>query len=112
MTPVEYTAYVLAACFAIFLVPGQVFFLSVNEGMRGIRSGVMMPLGVLTAESLLLIALVVGFVIILQHILGVLKVLGAGLLIWLGASAIHSGIKGSASSSWQFVGTPLLGAFS
>jgi len=94
VTPAEYAIYVFVVCSAIFIVPGQVFFLSIDEGMRGVRNGFMMLLGTLTAQSVLLVSLCLGFLIVLQHFLVVLRFVGGILLVVLGVSAIYRGVKG------------------
>jgi threonine/homoserine/homoserine lactone efflux protein len=106
MSPLEYAAYVFGVSLIIFLVPGQVFFLSINEGIRGLRTGMMMVLGVLTGEFLLVASFAVGFLIVLQRFLGILRIAGAALLLWLGASAINAAVKGSVADPRRTVGTP------
>lgn len=105
MTPAEYAFYIFVTCSAIFVVPGPIFFLSLNEGMQSLKGGVMMILGVLTAESILLILLNIGFILFLQHILTLLRIIGIVLLIVLGGSAIHTGVKGVTATSHKMIGT-------
>jgi threonine/homoserine/homoserine lactone efflux protein len=66
----------------------------------------MMVLGVLTGELLLVTSFAVGFLIVLQRFLGVLRIAGAALLLWLGASAINAAVKGSVADPRRTVGTP------
>ena len=103
--------YVFLTCTAIFVVPGPVFFLSINEGMRGPRRGGMMISGVLTAQSILLILLDIGFIIFLQRILATLRIIGAILLIVLGSSIIRRGIRGETVITQERVGDPYTRGF-
>ena len=103
MTPAEYAFYVFVTCSAIFIVPGPIFFLSLNEGMQSLKGGGMMILGVLTAESILLTLLNVGFILFLQHILILLRIIGIVLLIVLGGLAMRSGVKGVTATSHKMI---------
>ncbi len=90
----EYAIYSLGVCLTIFIVPGQIFFLSIREGMRGLRNGVLMLMGVLTAEVVLIALLALGFIHIFLEYMTLVNLAGATLLIWLGISAIRSGLRG------------------
>jgi threonine/homoserine/homoserine lactone efflux protein len=93
MTPAEYLVYVLGVSLAIFVVPGQVFFVSLSEGLRGLRPGLVMMLGVICGQALLLGQLSVGFALVLHDLLAVLRVAGAVVLAWPGFSAISAGLR-------------------
>ncbi len=90
----EYTLYSLSVCLLIFIIPGQIFFLSLNEGMKSIKNGLLMLLGVITAEFFLIILLEIGAIYLLNKYVFFINIVGAIILIWLGFSAINSSIKG------------------
>jgi threonine/homoserine/homoserine lactone efflux protein len=101
----EYTLYSLSVCLLIFIVPGQIFFLSLNEGMKSIKNGLLMLLGVITAQFSLIILLEIGAIYLLNKYIFFINIAGTIILIWLGFSAIYSSIKGIkigiAQSSYQ-----------
>lgn len=111
MMPSEYALYVFFMCSAILIVPGPIFFLSINESMRGLRGGLAMLLGVLAGESVLLILIDVGFVFLFQRFLGILRVVGAVLMVGLAFSAIREAIKGVSPYGRQMIGTPYVRGF-
>ncbi|MEM3062667.1 MAG: LysE family transporter [Nitrososphaerota archaeon] len=94
----EYTLYSFSICFLIFIVPGQIFFLSLNEGMKSIRNGLLMLLGVVTAQFFLIILLEIGAIYLLNKYIFFINIVGTLILIWLGFSAIYSSIKGIKTS--------------
>jgi len=93
MAVVDYIIYAFAACITIFIVPGQLFFISIHEGTKSARSGVTVLLGVLASELLLICTLLSGFLNLLIPYLPILKVVGAALLVLLGLSAIRSALR-------------------
>ncbi len=111
MSPFEYSTIVFVTCIAIYIVPGPIFFLSINEALHGFKRGTMMMLGVLTAQSVLLIFLNIGFIIILQHILNILRIVGTALLLALAGSAIRGGIRGINTRTNEMIGTPYTRGF-
>ena len=111
MTPVGYALYVFFMCSAILIVPGPIFFLSINEGMRGLRSGLAMLLGVLAGEGVLLVSVDAGFVFLLQRFLDILRVAGAALMVGLALSAIRGAVKGYSSHSREMISTPYVRGF-
>jgi len=111
MTPAGYALYVFLMCSAILIVPGPIFFLTINEGMRGLRSGLAMLLGVLAGECVLLMSVDVGFVFLLQRFLDILRVAGAALMVGLALSAIRAAVKGFSSHSREMIGTPYVRGF-
>ena len=111
MTLAEYILATLAACIAIFIVPGPIFFLSLSEGARSLRRGFTMLLGVLTAEAILLGFTVVGFVIILQRFMTFLKIGGAALLIILALLAFRSALREQPRERLEASGAPYIKGF-
>ncbi|WP_455368169.1 LysE family transporter [[Eubacterium] cellulosolvens] len=111
MEPAEYSIYIFLTCTAIFVIPGPIFFLSINEGMRDLRRGGMMMFGVLTAQTILLILLDIGFIFFLQRILTILRIIGIILLIVLGSSAIRRGIRGTTATTQERIGAPYTRGF-
>ncbi len=111
MTLAEYILATLAACIAIFIVPGPIFFLSLSEGARSLRRGFTMLLGVLTAEAILLGFTVVGFVIILQRFMTFLKIGGAALLIILALLAFRSALREQPREKLETSGAPYIKGF-
>lgn len=109
--PSEYALYVFFMCSAILIVPGPIFFLSINESMHGFWNGLTMLLGVLSAEGVLLILIDVGFVFLLQRFLGILRVAGAALMVGLALSAIREAVRGASLRSRQMIGTPYVRGF-
>jgi len=101
----EYTLYSLSICLLIFIVPGQVFLLSINEGMKSVKNGFLMLLGVVTAELSLIALLEVGAMHLLNKYIFLINIAGTIVLIWLGLSAIYSGVRGirmnTAQSSYR-----------
>ncbi len=101
----EYTLYSLGVCLLIFIVPGQIFFLSLNEGIKSIKNGLLMLLGVISAQFFLIILLEIGAIYLLNKYIFFVNIAGTIILIWLGFSAIYSCIKGIkisiAQSSYQ-----------
>jgi len=97
----EYTLCSLSICLLIFIVPGQVFLLSINEGMKSIKNGFLMLLGVITAELSLIALLEFGAMHLLNKYIFIINIAGAIVLIWLGLSAIHSGIRGIKMNTTQ-----------
>jgi len=92
--PLGYLSYVFAACLIILVVPGQVFFLSINEALRGFRAGVKMLFGVASAMTIPVVLLAAGFALLLQQLLVELMIVGAAFLIWIVVSAIRTALKG------------------
>lgn len=93
MTPLEYVIYAFASCMVIFIVPGQLFFILIYEGTKGFKRGLKVLLGVLASETLLLYVLFAGVSDLLSAHLYLLKIAGAALLTWFGASAMWSALK-------------------
>lgn len=94
MAVLEYVAYSFATCLFIFIVPGPIFFLSISEGVKGIRAGLVMMLGAMSAQAMLLLILATGLLLLLRQIIPELTVIGAALLVWIGASAVWTAFKG------------------
>jgi threonine/homoserine/homoserine lactone efflux protein len=111
MIPSEYALYVFFMCSAILTAPGPIFFLSINESIRGLRRGLLMLFGVLAAESVLLILIDVEFVFLLQRFLGILRVAGAVLMVGLAVSAMHEGVKGVSPYGRKMIGAPYIRGF-
>jgi threonine/homoserine/homoserine lactone efflux protein len=111
MIPSEYALYVFFMCSAILIVPGPIFFLSINESIRGLRRGLLMLFGVLAAESVLLILIDVEFVILLQRFLGILRVAGAVLMVGLTVSAMREAVKGVSPYGRKMIGAPYIRCF-
>ncbi len=89
MLLLDYVAYVFLTCSVIFLVPGPIFFLSLTEGLHDFRRGLVMLLGVLTAQMILLLLLSSGFALLLTQIMPALRLVGAAFLLWLSFSAVR-----------------------
>jgi len=89
MLLLDYIVYVFVTCSVIFLVPGPIFFLSLTEGMQSFRHGLAMLLGVLAAQTILLLLLSTGFALLLHQIMPELRLVGAAFLLWLGFSAVR-----------------------
>jgi len=106
MTPVEYLAYSFGISLVIFLIPGQMFFLSLSVAIRSLRSGIMVALGLLIGQLLLMSLFAIGFLVLLRNYLEILRILGAVLLFWLGASALKEGRKSSISDPRYKVDSP------
>jgi threonine/homoserine/homoserine lactone efflux protein len=94
MEVLEYVVYSFATCLFIFIVPGPIFFLSISEGVRGIRAGLLMMLGATTAQSMLLLILATGLLLLLRQVIPELSLIGAALLVLIGASAIRTALRG------------------
>jgi threonine/homoserine/homoserine lactone efflux protein len=104
--------YAFATCTLIFIVPGQIFFLTVYEGARGAKRGFALMLGVLAAETLLLLVLFAGIASLLSMHLPILKVVGAILLVWFGLSALWSALKANRSEQRKrYLDNPLVLGF-
>ncbi len=94
MTVLEYVAYSFATCLLIFVVPGPIFFLSISEGVRGIRPGLVMMMGATTAQAMLLLILATGLLLLLRQVIPELSIFGAALLVWIGSSAVRTALGG------------------
>lgn len=94
MPVLEYIAYSFATCLFIFVVPGPIFFLSITEGVRGIRQGMLMLLGVAAAQSMLVGVLATGLLLLLKQVIPELTLFGGLFLLWIGFSAIRTAVKG------------------
>jgi threonine/homoserine/homoserine lactone efflux protein len=94
----EYIVYALVACIGIFIVPGQLFFIWIQESLKGIKSGIAVLLGELVSEILLLLVFSGLANLLIQHLF-ILRIVGATLLVWLGFSALRSALK--VSSLWR-----------
>jgi len=94
MAVLEYVAYSFATCLFIFVVPGPIFFLSITEGVRGMRHGMEMILGVAAAQTMLVAVLATGLLLLLRQVIPELSLVGGLFLLYIGASAIRTAIRG------------------
>lgn len=99
MAVLDYIAYSFATCLFIFVVPGPIFFLSITEGVRGIRQGMLMLLGVAAAQSMLVGVLATGLLLLLKQVIPELTLFGGVFLLWIGFSAIRTAVKGQFSTA-------------
>ncbi len=99
MTVLEYVAYSFATCLFIFIVPGPIFFLSISEGVRSIHAGLLMMLGAMTAQVMLLLVLATGLLLFLRQVVPELSLVGAALLVFIGASAVWTALRGHPGNS-------------
>ncbi|GBC69190.1 hypothetical protein HRbin01_00884 [archaeon HR01] len=93
MSGAEYLLYSLAVCFSILIVPGQIFFMLIQEASRSVRDGLTSSLGVVLGEVFLLALLYAGFTLLLQQIIPFLKAGGAVLLLSLAAYSFLKAVK-------------------
>jgi threonine/homoserine/homoserine lactone efflux protein len=84
MSAIEYAGYALAVNFSILIVPGQIFFLIIQEAERSREDAMLAALGVALAEVVLLLLLFMGFTIYLRQLIPLLRWVGAILLFTLG----------------------------
>jgi threonine/homoserine/homoserine lactone efflux protein len=88
MSAIEYAGYALAVNFSILIVPGQIFFLIIQEAGRSREDAMLAALGVALAEVVLLLLLFMGFTIYLRQLIPLLRWVGAILLFTLGVQSI------------------------
>ncbi|MEM3096517.1 MAG: LysE family transporter [Nitrososphaerota archaeon] len=93
MSAIEYVVYSTLVCLSIMIVPGQIFFLTIQEASRSRRDALMMGLGIAAAEIVLLLLLFTGFSTILYRIVPVLRITGAIFLFILGSRSIARSLK-------------------
>jgi len=84
----EYVVYALVVNFTILIVPGQIFFLILQEASRSKGNALQAVLGVVVAEVMLLLLLLMGFATYLQQAIPVLRLAGSILLFVLGVQSI------------------------
>lgn len=94
MAVLEYIAYSFVTCLFIFVVPGPIFFLSITEGVKGIRHGMEMILGVAAAQTMLVAILATGLLLLLRQVIPELSLVGGLFLLYIGASAIRTAFRG------------------
>lgn len=94
MAVLGYIADPFATCLFIFVVPGPIFFLSITEGVRGLRHGMEMILGVAAAQTMLVTVLATGLLLLLRQVIPELSLVGGLFLLYIGASAIRTAIRG------------------
>ena len=107
----EYILYTFSACVVIFLVPGPLFFLSINEGAQGVKRGFYVLAGIVAGEVILLAAMFVGFAVVFKEYMFFLKLLGSFILVWLAISAWTKASKQSRNTNVQNLDNPMLKGF-
>ncbi len=88
MSAVEYVIYAMAVNYTIMLVPGQIFFLILQEAVKSKANALHAALGIAVAEVMLLSLIFMGFTVFLQQAIPILRLSGSILLFMLGVQSI------------------------